>query len=128
MNSKKETIMKKKGAVKLYKFFPTTSLSYKLEQKESIRKSINSKITTTFLSTPIRIFLLYSLTNRFEINWLFPLMLPLETILATAKIMQIIKDVKKLKEIKKEIVKHLNEVEPEVISTKEDQEQLIKRI
>ena len=126
--SKKETTMKKKGTVKLYKIFPITSLSYKLEQKESIRKSINSKITTTFLSTPIRIYLWYSLANRFEINWLFPVILPLETILAIAKVMQIIEDEKKLKEIKKEIAKHLNEVEPEVISNKEDQEQLIKRI
>jgi len=120
--------MKKQGTVKIYKLFPITSLSYKLEQKESMRKSVDLKLSTLLLSTPIRVFLWYSLANRFEINWLFPVILPLETILAIAKVMQIVKDTKKLKEIKKEIAKHLSEVEPNVITNKEDQEELVKRI
>ena len=118
--------MKKQGTIKVYKHFPINSLSYKLSELESKKHTFYNSLTR-ICSVPLMTYFYVTMGNMFGNGWLIT-GIALQAISLPLEIYTIVKSGKNLKEIKKDIAKHLSQIESDVITNEVDQNELIKRI
>ena len=114
--------MKKNGIIKTYKLFPVDSLSYKLQELNSIKTKVDTSIMR-LAAFPIRTYVDTYLSPGF-----FILFVTADTISIILDAIKLSKNSKELKELRKNIVEHLSKVEPKVLTDENAKEQLQKRI
>lgn len=119
--------MKKNGIIKTYKLFPVDSLSYKLQELNSIKTKVDTSIMR-LAAFPIRTYVYYKVVDTYLSPGFFILFVTADTISIILDAIKLSKNSKELKELRKNIVEHLSKVEPKVLTDENAKEQLQKRI
>lgn len=119
--------MKKAGTINTYKNFPLTSLSYKLQKLNSLKNTIDGAIFR-LAGLPVRVYAYYKIGDAYFSPTFTIASIGADILFMIFEAINLSKNSKELKEMKKNIVEHLSKIEPNVLPDENVKQQLQKRI
>lgn len=119
--------MKKIGIINTYKKFPSSSLSYKLQELNSLKSTVDGAILR-LASFPVRAYAYYKIGDVYFSTAFIVTTIGFDVLCMIINTINLSKNSKELKILKKDIIEHLSKVEPNVLIDENIKQQLQKSI